>query len=554
MFKSRRPEILILLVAAFVALVLNHAFWRRFLAVVAPHNAEQWLFFAAALVTMVIIAYLLLLVVSLQPVLKVIVAIVLPVTAAASYFMNEYGVVIDANMVRNVFETDTREAGDLITVSMIAYIGLLGVLPAVLFCLVPWTKRTFRDEALAKLKFAAPALVLLAFSVVPFWGDYLSLLRDHRELKLSLTPMNYISALSKYWRLEGAKGPKIVRAYGADAKRAVVSPVHTRKSLFVVVVGETARWDHFALNGYGRPTNPGLSKVNDLVNYPKAFSCGTDTAQSVPCMFSGLGRANFSNAKADGQENLLDILKRAGIDVLWRENQAGCKGVCARVPTETLTGMNVPTFYPSTSNYDDILIDGLDDKIAKLEHDTVIVLHMMGSHGPAYWKRYPETFETFTPVCKDSQFSRCKIPDIVNAYDNTLVYTDHVLTRLIGVLSSASSHGVDAGMLYVSDHGESLGENFMYLHGMPYAIAPEAQIHVPMVVWLAPSMRDALGVDQACLAKDATEQVSHDNLFHSVLGLMNVTTRVYDRSLDLFAPCRRPAFVSGRQDVNSIVK
>ncbi len=222
MFKSRRPEILILLVAAFVALVLNHAFWRRFLAVVAPHNAEQWLFFAAALVTMVIIAYLLLLVVSLQPVLKVIVAIVLPVTAAASYFMNEYGVVIDANMVRNVFETDTREAGDLITVSMIAYIGLLGVLPAVLFCLVPWTKRTFGDEALAKLKFALPALVLLAFSVVPFWGDYLSLLRDHRELKLSLTPVNYISALSKYWRLEGAKGPKIVRAYGADAKRAVV--------------------------------------------------------------------------------------------------------------------------------------------------------------------------------------------------------------------------------------------------------------------------------------------------------------------------------------------
>ena len=131
-------------------------------------------------------------------------------------------------------------------------------------------------------------------------------------------------------------------------------------------------------------------------------------------------------------------MKRAGIDVLWRENQAGCKGVCARVPTETLTGMNVPTFYPSTSNYDDILVDGLDDKIAKLEHDTVIVLHMMGSHGPAYWKRYPEKFETFTPVCKDSQFSRCKIQDIVNAYDNTLVYTDHVLTRLIGVLSGAA--------------------------------------------------------------------------------------------------------------------
>ena len=196
----------------------------------------------------------------------------------------------------------------------------------------------------------------------------------------------------------------------------------------------------------------------------------------------------------------------------------------------------------------------MDEKIAKLEHDTVIVLHMMGSHGPAYWKRYPEKFETFTPVCKDSQFSRCQNQDIINAYDNTLVYTDHVLTRLIDVLSGAADHGVDAGMLYVSDHGESLGENFMYLHGMPYAIAPEEQIHVPMVVWLAPSMRDTLGVDQTCLAKNATERVSHDNLFHSVLGLMNVTTRVYNPSLDLFGPCRRPAFVSGRSDVESVVK
>jgi lipid A ethanolaminephosphotransferase len=552
--KPRRPEILLFLVAAFLALALNYAFWRRFLAVVAPHSPGQWLFFAAALVTMVLITYLLLLAFSVKPVLRIIVAILLPVSAAASYFMNEYGVVIDVNMVRNVLETDTREAGDLITIGMVAYIGLLGVLPAVLFCRIPWRTRTFGDEALAKLKFAVPALLLLAVTVIPFWGAYLSLLREHRELKLSLTPVNYISALSKYWRVEGAKRPKVISAFGADAKRAAVPPTHTRKSLFVVVVGETARWDHFALNGYARPTNPGLSKVDGLIDYPKAFSCGTDTAQSVPCMFSGLGRADFTNAKADSQENLLDILKRAGIDVLWRENQAGCKGVCARVSTETLTGLKAPTFYPSTTNYDDILVDGLDEKIAKLEHDTVIVLHMMGSHGPAYWKRYPDKFETFTPVCKDSQFSRCQNQDIINAYDNTLVYTDHVLTRLIGVLSGAADHGVDAGMLYVSDHGESLGENFMYLHGMPYAIAPEAQIHVPMVVWLAPSMRDALGVDQACLAKSATERVSHDNLFHSVLGLMNVTTRVYHASLDLFGPCRRPAFVSGRRDVESVVK
>jgi lipid A ethanolaminephosphotransferase len=166
---------------------------------------------------------------------------------------------------------------------------------------------------------------------------------------------------------------------------------------------------------------------------------------------------------------------------------------------------------------------------------------MMGSHGPAYWKRYPEQYEIFKPACKVVQFSDCESEDVINAYDNTIVYTDHVLARLIEVLSGAANHGVDAGMLYVSDHGESLGERNMYLHGMPYAIAPEAQIHVPMVTWLSPSMRETMGVDQSCLVNHAAQRVSHDNLFHSVLGLMDVKTSVYDPSLDLFAACRRPA-------------
>jgi lipid A ethanolaminephosphotransferase len=164
----------------------------------------------------------------------------------------------------------------------------------------------------------------------------------------------------------------------------------------------------------------------------------------------------------------------------------------------------------------------------------------MGSHGPAYWKRYPKSYERFKPACKVVQFSRCELKDIVNAYDNTIVYTDHVLARLISVLSGAASHGVDAGMFYVSDHGESLGEHNMFLHGMPYAIAPEAQIHVPMMIWLSPSMRESTGINQDCLVKRTSGRVGHDNLFHSALGVMDVKTKVYDSSLDLFAACRMP--------------
>lgn len=503
-----------------------------------PRDVGDWLFFASVALTVVVAIYVLLLAISIKPLVRLAVLVLLTLSAAASYFMNEFGIVIDTEMLRNVFETDVREAGDLITWKLIAYVGLLGVLPGVLFCLAPWTKRSFKDEALGKLRFGLASVVLLTVSVFPAWGDYLSVFRTHRELRVTLVPLNYISAMSHYVRRKSTKRSKVVALFGEDAHRAAWNGERRRKSLFVIVVGETARSDHFSLNGYHARTNPQLSQVKDLISYPRAYSCGTDTAQSVPCMFSGLGRAGFSNDKADHQENLLDILKRTGIDVKWRDNQAGCKGVCARIPYEILTDQKAPTFYPSTQNYDEVLLDGLEAQISSLDRDTVIVLHMMGSHGPAYWKRYPPAYEVFKPACKNAQFSQCDLQEIVNAYDNTLVYTDHVLGRLIDLLKGAEVKGVDAGMLYVSDHGESLGERNMYLHGMPYAIAPEAQIHVPMLLWLAPGMKASAGIAGACLAQHAGEKVGYDNLFHSVLGIMHVATRVYKPELDLFARCR----------------
>nr|WP_246317596.1 phosphoethanolamine--lipid A transferase [Hyphomicrobium methylovorum] len=540
-------------VAAWLGIILNQPFWSRFYSVLPPQDPSDWLFFACVGVALVLIIYIALLIISVKPIVRIAILLLLPISAAANYFMNEFGLFIDVHMVRNVFETDVREASDLLTFKLIAYVVLLGILPAVLFCFVPWTERSFKDEVLGKLRFGLTSLALLMLTVFPAWGDYLSVFRTHRELRLTLVPLNYVSALVHYARHKDRKPLTKVAAFGEDAHRAAWKSSDRRKSLFVIVVGETARADHFSLNGYEPETNPELAKVPGLVNYPKAYSCGTDTAQSVPCMFSGLGREHFSNDAAERKENLLDILKRTGIDVRWRDNQAGCKGVCARVPYEFLTGQKVPTFYPSTQNYDGVLLNGLEAQIASLDRDTVIVLHMMGSHGPAYWKRYPEAFEKFKPVCKDVQFSRCDLQHIVNAYDNTLVYTDHVLAQLIGILGKAESHGVDAGMLFVSDHGESLGERNMYLHGMPYAIAPEAQIHVPMMVWLTPSMRTSAGIDNNCLIGHSGEKVSHDNLFHSVLGIMHVASKVYDPKLDFFAGCRTRQ-VQALQPVGSVQK
>ncbi|MEQ1650863.1 MAG: phosphoethanolamine--lipid A transferase [Hyphomicrobium sp.] len=539
MLSVRRPEVVTLAISAFIVFVLNIPFWQRFHNAVEPQTFREWMFMATTACGLFVLVNLILTAVSNRTAFAALMTVLLPVTAAASYFMHEYGVVIDENMVRNVFETNSAEAQDLLGPKMVAAIMLLGVLPALIVWLVPWTERTYRQDLRIRLKTAAVSVPLFLALMFPHWGSYLSIFREHRELRMTLTPSNYIAATSRYFRRSSALASPVVAPFGEDAKRtAPAASDGKRKSLFVIVVGETARADHFSLNGYARPTNPELSKIEGLINYPQAYSCGTDTAQSVPCMFSGLGRSGFSNRLAASRENLLDILKRAGFDVIWRENQAGCKGVCLRVQTDVLTGLKHPTFYARSENHDEILLDGLDDKIAKLERDTVIVMHMMGSHGPAYWKRYPDRFEAFKPTCKESQFSRCTRDEIINAYDNTLLYTDHVLAKLARILEGADQRNVNAAMLYMSDHGESLGEKNIYLHGMPYAFAPQAQIHIPMLLWMSPGFRSAGQIDQTCMTGRAAEKTSHDTLFHSVLGALDVATRAYDPALDLFAPCR----------------
>jgi lipid A ethanolaminephosphotransferase len=256
-------------------------------------------------------------------------------------------------------------------------------------------------------------------------------------------------------------------------------------------------------------------------------------------MFSNLGRSKFDVNRAAQQENLLDIVQRAGFAVRWRENQSGCKGVCLRVPTELLVEAKPRAFYEIADALDEALLRDLPDRIKDLDRDGLFVLHMMGSHGPAYYKRYPLQFEQFKPACRESQFSRCSTDQIVNSYDNTIVYTDHVLAELITLLQVEDRQGMPTALIYLSDHGESLGESNLYLHGMPYAIAPEVQKHIPMFLWLSPRYQQAFAVDTSCVAGKGQQPVSQDNLFHSVLGLLDIETQVYDAKLDIFAGCRR---------------
>jgi lipid A ethanolaminephosphotransferase len=307
--------------------------------------------------------------------------------------------------------------------------------------------------------------------------------------------------------------------------------------VIVMVVGETARAANFELGGYARATNPELSRMDGLVYFRDTSSCGTATAISVPCMFAHLPRRSFDVDEAPRKANLLDALQQAGLSVQWRDNNAGCKGVCARVTQINYGEQSDSNLCRESYCYDEVLMSDLPGTLASVTRDTVIVMHQIGSHGPAYYERYPGEHERFSPACRSNQLQSCTAEEVVNAYDNTIAYTDHVLARTIGMLRNASSR-VDGMLLYVSDHGESLGEQGLYLHGLPYAFAPETQTHVPMLMWLSSAYAERSNVAIACLKSHAHEAFSHDNIYHTMLGAAEVRNDSYDPKLDILAACR----------------
>ena len=537
-----KPAMLTLAVSFFIALVYNGSFWQRFLQVTGGIGWHNLPLYAATFVIMVLLFNILLTLLAFRPIFKPVLTLLFCVTALAAYFMNRYGVRIDAAMVQNIVETNTKEVADLLNWRMFAFFFGLGVLPSV----VIWrTKLVYaawhRDLIVRTIVIAASLLAAFGLLLV-FFKQYAPTFRQHRELQFMLTPVNYLWATNSYLKRKFAR-PTIVAPLGTDAKKGMLWANEKRKTVTVIVLGETARAKNFSLNGYARNTNPELSKQSGLINFSNVQSCGTATAVSVPCVFSSLSRENYSDSKAKSQQGLLDVLSHAGLDVLWRNNNSGCKGVCDRVEYEDMS-QPVPgnAMCKGSACYDERMLDGLPERIRTSKKDMVIVLHQNGSHGPTYWKRYPEQFKRFGPECATSDLQQCSNESIVATYDNTILYTDHFISRTIDMLRQMEKRdGIDVSLIYFSDHGESLGEEGMYLHGAPYAFSPEEQRHVPMMVWMSQGFKSRFQIDSTCLTSRAKQPLSHDNVFHSVLGMLNINTSVRNPALDIFHSCTRSA-------------
>lgn len=534
------PEWLALAASAYFVLFCNARFWDGILTGLTPHSVRDFVFLASLPVTLIGLFFMLLLMASFRHVIKPFLGLLFVANAFALYFMDSYHVYLDPGMIRNVLQTDLREVRELLSPTLFFYVLAYGVLPVLMLSRVtlldqPLGRRLTRRAAL----FAVAGAVVCA-SVAGLFQDYLSLSRGHRELRHLLTPSNYMSALFK--NLGGAVAhaePARRETVGGDARLAAVWQSRRKPVLFVLVVGEAARAEEFAVDGYWRDTTPYLSH-SDVVSFTNVHSCGTSTAESLPCMFSPFGRQGASTDTVRRYESLLDVVQRAGFGVLCLDNNSGCKGTCAGVETLAVNRERAGELCGNDECYDEVLVQELDAALARRQGNLFVVLHQHGSHGPAYFRRYPQRFEKFRPVCRAAELRDCSAAEVRNAYDNSILYTDYVLHRLMEQLGARTGR-YDTAMMYVSDHGESLGEGGLYLHGLPYAIAPDVQTHVPLIFWMSADFSRTFAVGRDCLAGEAGKSYSHDNLFHSVLGLLGISTRAYDRSRDMFSKCRYPA-------------
>lgn len=525
--------------ALWLAVVLNVMFYKQVQLLTPYHGFKAYAFIGATVLVVLAFYHLVFQLLQWRPMAKGLAALLIIIGGMSAYFVNSLGVSITPDQIQNMMQTDGNEVRDLLSWRLVLWIGAMVVLPLVVLFKVKIRRDPFKTVLLHKLFGSAVSILLIAGMLFIFFVDYAAIFREHRDLKGMISPQNAISSTLSYYKKNRPQQHLPLVTYGEDAHLVKQVGQQNLPKLMVLVVGETARAESFSLNGYAKKTNPELEKLN-VINFNQVSSCGTATAVSVPCMFSGMPRENYDAQLAHHREGLLDLAQRAGYKVTWIDNNSGCKGVCDRVEQYKIPEPIQKKWCSADGECtDEILVDSLKAYMAGIAADDktprLIVLHQMGSHGPAYYKRSTPKFQPFQPMCETNAIQACTPEQLKNSYDNSIVYTDHVLSQLIGVLKQSSNF--ETGFWYLSDHGESTGEHGLYLHGSPYAIAPSQQTHVPMLMWFSETWQKQNPQQIACLGQQKSQELSQDHLFPSLLSLLGVKSMVIDSKNNMLEHC-----------------
>ncbi|NKA01078.1 MAG: phosphoethanolamine--lipid A transferase [Proteobacteria bacterium] len=513
----------ILLTSLFITFAYNLKFLKILYGNIGFSSFPSIYFFFAIIIAIISSISILLLIFGQKYVLKPLAIFLIILSSILSFYNHQFGVTVDEQMIINTLQTDIQEAMDLMSVGFFIHIFFLGIIPSIIIFFIEIEYGSFKKDLLIRLSFIVTAFLIVAVITFANFKQVSFITRQHKKLNQHITPLY---TLNSAYRLVRSSFQETVefKKLGEDAKLLE----NNKKTIGIMVVGETARADRFSLNGYQKETNPELKK-RDVFSFNNTISCGTSTAYSVPCMFFLNGEKNFTLFKARNQSNVLDVLSFAGVNTIWVNNNSSCKYVCSRIKSidviKNLGGED------KNINFDEILLD-TTNKILKDNKDNIlIVLHTMGSHGPRYYKRFPDKFAKFKPFCNNNTPQNCSKNELNNAYDNTIVYTDYILSKLIDILKENKDY--NSFMLYASDHGESLGENGIYLHGLPKKIAPKEQTNFAMVLWISDQMIKNQNINLSMIKNKFTKELNHDYLSHTLLNLFKVQTSIYKKNLSL---------------------
>ncbi|ENM5881004.1 phosphoethanolamine transferase [Vibrio metoecus] len=533
---------LVLILAVYFALPLNLPVYEKLAQIFTESAQIHWGFVISIPLFFLFALNFIFQIFSWPYLFKPFFALLLIISSILSFVGFQYGTIVDRDMLVNVLETNSSEASSYLTVYSVLWFVFLGVLPALWLLFTPIRKETGVWRFLGK-KGLSMLVSLLAVALIAalYYQNYSSVGRNNSYLKRMIIPTHFIYSSVGLVKQRYFTEPMVYKMIGTDAQQKTTATDSSgqKPTLVFFVLGETARVQNYQYFGYPRDTNAYTQPFQPIF-FKDVASCGTATAISVPCMFSNMTRDNFDRNRADNQDNVLDILQRAGISLLWKENDGGDKGVAKNIPLKELARDKREGFCDGDTCYDIAMLENLDQEIADQNGNRMIFMHIIGSHGPTYFKRYPKEMAVYQPDCPRADIENCSVEQIVNTYDNTIRYTDYVLAQLMSKLESLQKD-YNTALIYVSDHGESLGENGMFLHGMPYNLAPDYQTQVPLLVWMSQGFSQSKGIDMDCLRSKTHLPYSHGNLFHSLLGVMDVSTEAYDTSLDLFSQCRANA-------------
>lgn len=526
------------LVAVWIGIFLNFTFLAQINALTPYRGLKAYLFVFATACVLVALYNFVFQIINWKWTVKLFSIILIFIGGLSAYFVGSLGVIITPEQIQNSMQTDSKEAIDLLSMRFIIWALLFVLLPSLVLYWIKIKPEPLTKILLKKIISTLASLLVILGLLFVFYVDYAAIFRENRSIKGMISPQNVLASTYSYFHKKAPKKNLPLVVYGEDAH--LDRTADALPKLMVLVVGETARAESFSLNGYARNTNPELSQQTQLINFSQVSSCGTATAVSLPCMFSGMPRKQYDERLASHREGLLDVAQRAGYHVTWISNNSGCKGVCDRVEKYEIPQPIQQKWCTDGECKDGILVDALTDYIGKIPKDDqtprVVVLHQLGSHGPAYYKRAPTEFKHFKPSCDTNAIQGCSSEQLTNAYDNSIVYTDHVLNQVIEVLKKQAQYRT--GFWYLSDHGESTGERGMYLHGAPYAIAPSQQTHVPMMMWFSEQWTATAADQVSCLAQQKSTQLSQDNLFPSLLSLLDVKSKVVDINNDMLQRCK----------------